>query len=126
MSRQLVEQRLELIHADTQFLGDLSSSTVLPSLFSRSEMACSICFAFWRMERGIQSMERSSSNIAPRTARHCVGLELDSPVGVELVDRVDKTEDAITIPVVELDALGPAMEIFPATYFTSGAYLITK
>ena len=59
-----------------------------------------------RTDRGTQSIDRSSSMIAPLIRGDRVGLELDLPDRVELLDRVDQPEDAVADQVGLLDVLG--------------------
>ena len=66
-------------------------------------MARSISRARLRTDRGTQSIERSSSMIAPLDAADRVGLELDVAAGVVALDRVHQPEQPVRDQVAFLD-----------------------
>ena len=102
----LAEQRVPSSSSVTPSSAATSlSSGLRRSSFSSFEYARSIERALARTERGTQSIERSSSMIAPLMRRDRVGLELVAAAGIELVDRVDEPEDAVADEVGLLDVL---------------------
>ncbi len=82
-----------------------SSEAAWPREDSSRRTVSSTSRAFWRTERGTQSMVRSSSKMAPRMRVTAYVLNFTCFPGVELVDGVEEPENPESHEVIELDVL---------------------
>ena len=103
-----------------------SSEAARPRDDSRRRTVSSTSRAFWRTERGTQSMVRSSSKMAPRIRVTAYVLNLTCFPGSNLSMASNSPKTPKPTRSSNSTFCGMPMAIFPATYFTSGAYWRTK
>ena len=103
-----------------------SSEAAWPREDSSRRTVSSTSRAFWRTERGTQSMVRSSSKMAPRIRVTAYVLNFTCLPGSNLSMASKSPNTPNPTRSSNSTFWGMPIAILPATYFTRGAYWRTK